>query len=385
MAARPKRYLLSRAGLLAALLVILGACGGNGGSTGTAAAISRTAGFSAATFDEPGLPVRDYYTYIPAGMPARAPLVVYLHGCNQDAPDAALGTRWPELAQRLGFALVFPDQKDPNEQQASAGQFEDHLFDGNGARCWNWFRPEHIARDGGEAGTIAGITRVVMAEQDIDPKRVYIMGISAGGIMAGTMAANYPDLYAAVSIVAGCSFPACSDASGRLAYVAMGAFAARMPVIVFQGTADEIQPYATGREAGTQWLGTNDYVDDGSANQSVSANPSSTQNQGFDERSFAGAGNIGDVCIRNSNSPCLAGAAGIEESYPYTVERFLDANGCPLEDFWTIHGLAHNYPGGNPEGSFTDPYGPDITTAAYNFFLAQARGGVFELSPDSCR
>jgi hypothetical protein len=43
-------------------------------------------------------------------------------------------------------------------------------------------------------------------------------------------------------------------------------------------------------------------------------------------------------------------------------------------DFWIIHGLGHDYPGGDPAGSFTDPAGPDVTTAAYTWFLQHKVG-----------
>ena len=339
--------------LLWVLLTSISACGPAGGSSDEPAPASS---FNQHAFESETLPARDYWLFKPSRASGEKTLVVYLHGCNQNAPDAAIGTRWNELAEQQGIYVAYPNQKDPNEQEFSGEQLQDHLFDGNGARCWNWFRPEHIERDQGEAGAI----------------------------MASTVSTLYPDLYAAAGLVAGCAYPACTDATGSLSYQGMGEHAQRLPMIIFQGTADEIQPYALGREALHQSLGMNDWADDGSLNGSVPYNASQTQDYGLDSSVFAGAGTVGDTCVRNSNSPCLGGALGIEQSYPFTLETFVDGNNCPLIQFWTIHGLTHNYPGGNTDGSFTDPLGPDITAAAYNFFVAQARDGSYYQSPQTC-
>ncbi len=351
---------------------------------------SRNAGLGSAsltqfTFSAEGLPQRDYYVYVPASLPANAPAVVYLHGCNQTASDAMTGTRWNELADRSGFVVVYPEQKNPNNEPEPADQLQGHLSDGNGINCWNWFSPQHQSRGSGEPGTIAGITREVLARTDlnIDENRVYLAGMSAGGIMASTMGATYPDLYAAIAVVAGCGYPACGDPSGSLGFQAMAEHARRLPVILFHGTADEIAPFAMGKDALHQWLGSNDWFDNGQPDQSVPPTPAQTINIGFDESLFANAGSEGDTCVRNQNSPCLGGVLGLQ-NYPFTIERYTDARGCPLIDFWIIHGLTHNYPGGNPEGNFVDPIGPNITVASYNFFLANPKGSLFENGAVDC-
>src|SRR5687767_1462790 len=53
-------------------------------------------------------------TYFPATLQKRAPLVVVLHGCTQTAASYDHGSGWSRLADRLGFALLFPEQQRAN-------------------------------------------------------------------------------------------------------------------------------------------------------------------------------------------------------------------------------------------------------------------------------
>lgn len=316
---------------------------------------------------------RDYFLYRPTSKAPAPALVVYLHGCNQTADDAALGARWNVLAEAFGFVVVYPEQRNPNDAGPPPGL---DAMDGNGARCWNWFLATQQQRESGEPAAIVGITREVMAREGIDPRRVYIAGASAGAIMAATVGVTHAELYAAVGMLAGCGYPACLDPSGTLAAEAMRPHARRLPAIVFHGSADEAAPIALGVEAVLQWLGTHDALDDGAINGSVPRLPASTEHVGLDASALAGLGDlsgIGDLCLGNGPSPCFGGVLGFEDQYPYSVQHYLDAAGAPLLDFWIIHGLTHNYPGGDPQGSFTDPLGPDITRAAWDFFSAHPK------------
>jgi len=327
---------------------------------------------------EVALDSRDYFVYVPAELPeGDVPLVVYLHGCNQTAYEAALGVRWNELADTEGFIVAYPQQFDPNTMAPGPDQGEAYLFGGNGGQCWNWFRPEHIERGLGEAATIAGITRTVMADHAIDEDRVYLAGISAGGVMASTMGATYPDIYAAVSVLAGCGYLACADVDGSAAVAAMGEHARPLPVVVVHGTADTVAPFPMGMDAVAQWLATNDLIDDGQANGSVASTPATSRDVGMDASALGGLGTLGDVCVRSWNVPCLGGLLGMPE-YPHTIDTYLDAAGCELVQFWTLHGLQHSYSGGDPRGTFTDPLGPGETPVSWAFFQRHTRSGPTE-------
>jgi len=306
-------------------------------------------------------PARDYYVYVP---PTLAPegersLVVYLHGCTQTATEAALGVRWNEFADEHGFVVVYPEQRVP---QGPAD------FDGNAGRCWNWGQPAVYPREQGEVASVAEITKAVVTEHAIDPGRIYVAGTSAGAGMATTMAASYPDLYAASASIAGAPY-LLVDVTGVLAYQRMGVYARGVPTIVFFGTADPIAFPVLGPLTEMQWVGTNDLADNGIADGSVSRLPSSVEHVGFDSLTPSPGG---DVCLRPMNFPCLGGALGWP-SYPYTILRHTGAGGSIVVEAWIIYGLSHAYPGGNPEGTFVDPTGPDVTRACFEFFASHAR------------
>jgi poly(hydroxyalkanoate) depolymerase family esterase len=354
-----------RASRLASLLCAsLIGCGNGGPDTalpqpdGGAAAST----FTKFRYDIAGVPARDYYVYAPASLAENPTLVVFLHGCTQTAEQAADGVRWNELADELGFLVVYPEQAlSSSDPQAS--------FDGNGGRCWNWFLPANQVRDGGEPATIAGITRAVMDQHGVDPARVFVMGVSAGAVMSSILGATYPDLYAAISVFAGCGL-GCNDPDGSRTVAAMGEFARVMPVIVIQGTADAVVVFPLGASTVTTWLRANDVLDDGQANQSVSLQPASTEQRDFDGLAFEGPGSIDELCVGGTLAlPCPAAVPGWE-NYPTTIEHYVDAQGAPLLDFWIVHGLGHNYVGGSREGTFSDPHGPNVTRAAYEFFIA---------------
>jgi poly(hydroxyalkanoate) depolymerase family esterase len=307
---------------------------------------------------------RLYYLHRPSGPPRSGrPLVVYLHGCIQTALDAAAATHFGDLADRLGFVVAFPQQNVTANSSAPAA-------DGNGAGCWNWFLDIDQHRDAGEPAVLAGLTRRVMATERIDPKRVYVAGISAGADMAVILGATYPDLFAAVGAHAGCAYATCGDVGGALAHTEMGPRARVVPMFVEQGSADTLNAYPLAQGLVTSWLATDDWADDGSPNGSVSRLPSSIDHAGLDQTPSPGSG---DPCARGSNWPCPGGVIGFEDSYPTSTAHFDDARGCRILDFLIVHGMEHAQPDA-PSGPFTDPLGPDLSAATYRFFAAHSMG-----------
>ena len=121
---------------------------------------------------------------LPAGQPlALRPLVVMLHGCKQTATDFAAATRMNQLAERKGFAVLYP-------QQSAAA-------DAN--RCWHWYR-RSTQQGYGDVELIAGMVEQVVRQQRLDLTRICVAGLSAGAGLATILALRHPHLFAAVGL-----------------------------------------------------------------------------------------------------------------------------------------------------------------------------------------
>jgi len=144
------------------------------------------------------------FTHLPPNESGENPLVVVLHGCTQTAAGYDLGAGWSTLANRYGFALLFPEQQRANNP--------------NG--CFNWFQTGDIERGHGEALSIRQMIAKMVSDQAIDERRIFVTGLSAGGAMASVMLATYPDVFAGGAIIAGLPYGAAANVQQAFASMA---------------------------------------------------------------------------------------------------------------------------------------------------------------------
>jgi poly(hydroxyalkanoate) depolymerase family esterase len=263
-----------------------------------------------------GAGTRRYHLYVPArAASGPRPLVVMLHGCQQNAGDFAAGTTMNRLAEEHGCLVLYPDQ----DRGA------------NGSNCWNWFDAAHQRREQGEPSLIAGMTRDVLREHGADPDRVYVAGLSAGGAMAAVLGAAYPELYAAVGVHSGLPVGAARDLmsglnamKGKHLAGASRTLRRRVPLIVFHGDQDAVVHPSNGEVL---------------------------------IRQFLGDGTVREIEERGSG---------------HTRTTALDDDGRVVAEHWIVHGAGHAWAGGDPAGSYTDPSGPNASAEMLRFFLAQA-------------
>ena len=137
------------------------------------------------------------YRYVPDDLPTGMPLVVALHGCTQGALGFDDESGWTDLADRVGFALLLPEQPAGN----------------NPDRCFRFFSEEHNRRGAGEAASIAAMIEAMLADAELglDGSQVFITGLSAGGAMAVAMLASYPELFAGGAVIAGVPYGCASS------------------------------------------------------------------------------------------------------------------------------------------------------------------------------
>lgn len=271
-----------------------------------------------------------YKLFVPTSYTgAPLPLIVMLHGCNQDADDFANGTGMNQLAEKAGCLVAYP------EQSSSA----------NSNKCWNWFEKDHHERDFGEPALIAGVTRKIMTEYAVDAARVSVAGLSSGGAMAVILGRTYPELFTAVGCHSGLAHGSARDCYGAMLAMREGANLESLaraeamvgvPVIVFHGDMDSTVHFSNSN---------------GVVQQSI-AGFTLAQRQARDRSGLEYWEETGE-----------AGGRG----YTRTVHR--SKTGQIVAEQWTVHGSGHAWSGGHWRGSCTDSNGPDASQEMLRFFL----------------
>ncbi|KAB8041871.1 extracellular catalytic domain type 1 short-chain-length polyhydroxyalkanoate depolymerase [Janthinobacterium aquaticum] len=289
-----------------------------------------------------------YFLYLPDKAPSQAmrsrgrPLLVMLHGCEQSATQFADGTRMNRLAERKGYAVLYPQQS----------------LRAHARRCWKWY-DRQTQDGGGDVGLIVGAIGQVAARYAIDPARIYICGLSAGAGMAHLVALNHPQLFAAVGLHSGPVFGAGHSVLGAMNVMQHGAPARvdsaieevlarqllfpRLPMILLQGQADSVV-----RPVNQQQL----------VRQAIHVNRMPPETV---------------ITVENVPASAAASAAGSRKrSHAYAVHDY-QAGGEVLLRVIQIEQLEHAWSGGDASLPFNDRAGPDASRLLLDFFARHQR------------
>ena len=292
------------------------------------------------------------------------PLVVMLHGCEQDSDQFSEATGMNELAEKESFAVLYP----------TMNRLFNPLFDvphiSNPAGCWNWFLEENQRRGMGLPKKIASMVFSVekslkhRSQISVDRNKIYAAGFSAGGAMAGILGVTYPDLFRGIGVFAGLPYDAAKTnlwrdpwnreaekamkngvkdpyESGELAYrelrkaLTSTTEIKKLPIIIFHGMNDTTVNPVNSKQLVIQWNQMHHLMQKGQGR--VNVTPSKVQM---------------DVTENGKN---------------YTYHVYEDAQGEANIEYWQIHEMGHTWSGGK-KGLFCDPNGPDATSIIWNFF-----------------
>jgi poly(hydroxyalkanoate) depolymerase family esterase len=288
-----------------------------------------------------GTGLHPYVVYTPVGYSRarRLPLIVLLHGCHATDYQQMDASNYNPLADAAGFVVLYPDV---DQLEAT----------GLGGECWQYNDAEDWLGGGGDPAAVSAMTRAVIKEWNIDPQRVYLIGVSAGAFLTSEMAALYPNLYAAVGEDAGGAYADIHCLAGTRSTLSVAASARDaywegelhprvVPRIVIGGDRDQVVPEACADKAIQQGLRTDNLVLDQTQTAPIRLTP---------------------VSVRHSVEP--GGDA-------YSVSDYVDQYGCLISERVLVHGMKHDWSGGSPDPAsalLTDPRGPSAAVASWNFF-----------------
>jgi poly(hydroxyalkanoate) depolymerase family esterase len=263
------------------------------------------------------------------------PLVVMLHGCKQNADEFAQGTRINLLADRYGFAVLYPEQSK-----------HDHAH-----RCWRWY-DDSGGGGGGEAASVVSLVNAIVEQHDLDGERVYVAGMSAGAGLAALLAVRYPHVFAAVGLHSGVVFGEAHSAIGAMDVMRRGSRSdpvtlidaavdvrdyPGMPAIIVHGELDSVVTAANAEQLTKQFLRLNGFID------------------------AAGNRRAGE---------------GREETHPDGVVTDYVKNGRRVVKTSIVRGLGHAWAGGDDTVAFHSSKGQDSSAVMWEFFKHQRRPSV---------
>ena len=151
-----------------------------------------------------------YWPSTPPTLDGKRALILVLHGCGQTAGGDVIngsgdaGYNWKAMADSYGAVVLAPN--------ATGNLYSAH--------CWDWAATNRSRSHGHNAVLLDLVKRFVSNPQyAIDPRQVYVTGLSSGGAKAMVLACTAPEIFAGVGISAG---PAPGVGSSQISSVPSG-------------------------------------------------------------------------------------------------------------------------------------------------------------------
>ncbi len=285
--------------------------------------------------------VRNFKVYIPAGLSKtkKAPVVVMIHGCEQNAEVFAAGTRIMKWADKEKFIVLLPEQ---NQEY-------------NPYKCWNWVLPVNNSRYG-ETQVIVEMLDQVLEKYNGDASRVFAAGMSSGASMVNILGNCYPDRFKALAshdgtqfyatktgmdfadvVLYGASVPAPVSAEYGYTCSAYSKRPKQMPIIIFHGMNSPLMSPSHAYQVENEFKIFNDLLDNGTRDTSYFLSK--------------------DVVFYPGKN-----------TYGYNKYTMINKAKQALIVRYMINDLAHSWSGGDPKYPYNDPKGPDATALIIDFF-----------------
>lgn len=285
---------------------------------------------------------RNFKVYVPKhkSLKTKMPVVVMLHGCQQNADDFAKGSRILKWAEKEKFIVLLP------EQNLAYNPF----------KCWNWIIPANNSRLG-ESEVIIEMLDQVLEKYNGDKGRVFAAGMSAGASMVNILGNCYPERFKALGshdgtqfyssyygldfaevVLSGASVPAI--VSGMAGYACASLSKERpkkMPIIIFHGMKSPLMSPMHAFQVESEFKILNDLLDNGIRDNSYFL----------------------DKDVENIPQG---------ERYGYNKYSVIDQDNDVLIERYMINDLGHGWSGGMPNMPYNDPKGPDATAMIIDFF-----------------
>jgi poly(hydroxyalkanoate) depolymerase family esterase len=277
--------------------------------------------------------IRRYRLFTPAGVQRHEhlPLVVMLHGCTQDAQALAASTKMNRLAQLERFLVLYPEQDRISNLQ----------------NCWNWY-DTRTGRAQREVDSIASAVDLICQTQPVDPRRLALVGFSAGAGLVSLLAIRQPGRFQAVVMHSGVGPGQASSSATALAAmrgsrvaVPLAPLAAgvHLPaLLVIQGNADPIVAPGNGAQVAQLWA----------ACEGAHANRPRTLQRG--------------------------------KRYPAIVTDYRNRSRL-VATLCSVNGLGHAWSGGAAGLPYSDPQGPDAARMAWTFTQKQFARSTANAAP----